>query len=97
MQRLVCIVILALVGGSSARASDLNGSELRAAQDLNDIKCAKCHKLYHPADYSPAEWDGWMKKMSRKAKLKRPQQELLTRYFETLRDKPATKAAPAQK
>jgi hypothetical protein len=95
VQRLVCFVTVALAGILLARASDLTRKELRAAQDLNELKCAKCHKLYNPADYSQEEWDVWMKKMARKSKLKKAQEELLTRYLQTLRDKPAA-ASPSR-
>lgn len=94
MQKLVCIVALALAGVWPAGASDLSPTEQRAAQETYEIKCAKCHKFYNPADYSQEDWDMWMKKMSRKSKLKRTQGELLTRYLQTFRDRGATAIPP---
>jgi len=32
-------------------------------------KCARCHKLYEPAQYRPADWNAWVEKMRRKARL----------------------------
>jgi hypothetical protein len=69
----------------SAQAAELSPKEMEAARKLNTTKCAKCHKLYHPAHYQAAQWRDWMEKMSKKSKLKPTQQELLTRYFETLK------------
>ena len=86
MRKFVYIVVTALAGLAPAEASDLPPSTARAAQDLYDVKCAKCHKFYNPADYSQQEWDMWMKKMSRKARLKAPQAQLLAHYLQTFRE-----------
>ncbi len=94
MQRLVCIVIVALAGILPAGASDLTPKQQREAQEIYDIKCAKCHKFYPPADYSQADWDMWMKKMSRKSKLKRSQDELLSKYLQSFREKNITAEPP---
>lgn len=94
MRRIVSIAIVALAGLVPAGASDLSPRQLHDARDLYDVKCAKCHKFYDPAEYSQQEWDVWMRKMSRKAKLKSAQSELLGKYLQTFRDKNTT-AAPA--
>ena len=52
-------------------------------------KCARCHKFYDPAGYNAAEWDSWMTKMSRKAKLKPDQTATLVEYLAAYRT-PAT-------
>ncbi len=39
------------------------------ARQLYVRKCAGCHKLYDPARYSEADWDRWLGKMQRKARL----------------------------
>lgn len=74
---------LALAGCSSpALAKDLpGGAENSVGHKLYVAKCAKCHKFYEPAKYSEADWEMWMTKMSKKAKLKPDQQEELTRYI----------------
>ena len=79
-------VVLALAL-ARAGAADLSPVEKKAAKDLYEIKCAKCHKFYEPTAYSPTEWDDWMRKMSRKSKLKPAQEELLTRYLGEIREK----------
>jgi cytochrome c5 len=65
----------------SAEASGLSAQDVVEAGALYETKCAKCHKFYDPAQYSPGEWDTWMKKMSRKSRLKPGQEELLSRYL----------------
>jgi len=56
--------------------------ETAVARKLYVAKCAKCHKFYDPAKYSDEQWQIWMSKMSKKAKLKPAQEELLARYIE---------------
>ena len=68
-----------------ARAGELSVTEVKEAQRIYVVKCAKCHKFYEPTEYADAEWSDWMRKMSRKSKLKSAQEELLTRYLETVR------------
>jgi len=63
--------------------------EISAPIKLYNAKCARCHRFYHPANYSEAEWNSWMTRMSRKAHLKPDQQELLSRYLLTFRSTPA--------
>jgi hypothetical protein len=71
----------------AASAAGLSGQEVTDAAQLYVAKCAKCHKFYHPAEYSQKDWEMWMRKMSRKSKLKPPQEELLTRYLGAFREK----------
>ena len=66
---------------AAAAAAGLSAEEVKGAKDLYVAKCARCHKFYDPAQYDQAEWGSWMRKMSRKARLKPEQQELLSRYL----------------
>jgi hypothetical protein len=75
------MVALALLGSSPSQGGELSAVELKAARKIYVAKCAKCHKLHDPAKYTEAEWDEWMVKMNRKAKLKPEQVELLARYI----------------
>jgi Dihaem cytochrome c len=89
------VVILAtsqLVAGTTPLAEQ----DAKAARKLYTSKCARCHKLYDPANYSDTEWRTWMDKMNRKAKLKPDQVELLSRYLDTFprRDQHLTNAIP---
>lgn len=68
-----------------AVAAELPTKEAAAARQLCLVKCVKCHKFYEPADYTQADWAGWMEKMRRKSKLKPEQFDLLSRYLEEAR------------
>lgn len=68
-----------------ASAAGLSVQEISDATRLYVAKCARCHKFYNPAEYGDAEWHSWMTKMSRKARLKQDQQDLLSRYLEAFR------------
>ncbi len=78
-------IALAAAGSSAAGADALTSSELKDGRKLYVTKCARCHKFYDPAKYPEAEWNSWMEKMSKKAKLKPDQKELLARYLNTFR------------
>jgi hypothetical protein len=69
----------------AASTAGLSAEEVTGASQLYVAKCAKCHKFYHPADYSQKDWEMWMRKMSRKSKLKPAQEELLARYLGAFR------------
>ncbi len=80
---IICLHVfgLPLAGvGAPANASHISSDAL--GRKLYVGKCAKCHKLYDPAKYSDQQWQVWMDKMSRKAKLQPEQTELLSRYTE---------------
>src|SRR6266436_2898975 len=64
------------------RAADVPGDPNSPARKLYIAKCARCHKFYDPAKYPEPEWQTWMAKMSKKAKLNAEQEELLSRYIE---------------
>jgi hypothetical protein len=82
-----------------AAAKDPPSTQTGAGQKLYVAKCAKCHKFYDPAKYSEADWEMWMTKMSKKAKLKPAQEAELSRYIsENLRPpKCGTNAVPIVK
>ena len=68
-----------------ARRAGLTPAEIEQAVAVYNLKCARCHKFYNPADYDNAEWKLWMTRMSRKARLKPEQEKLLARYLAALR------------
>ena len=68
---------------------------LATGRKIYVAKCAKCHKLYAPAQYSNAAWEKWMRKMSKKANLSADQETLLSGYVEEVIRAPAkTQTAP---
>lgn len=80
-----------------AGRAGLVADEIKQAAGIYNLKCARCHKFYNPADYDDAEWKSWMTKMSRKARLKPEQDQLLSRYLGALRaanPDPTTKPEP---
>ena len=72
-------------GAADPPATSMSPEVMDAGKKLDVIKCARCHKFYNPAGYSDAKWHEWMDKMSKKAKLKPEQKELLSKYLETFR------------
>ena len=88
-----CIAALVVVG--SASAAELSDKEFAEARKLYNAKCAKCHKFYDPAKYDDAEWATWMRKMSKKAKLKDAQADLIGRYLATYRKTNGTNTSAA--
>ena len=85
MRRLWFTSVAALVALHAAGAAELSPTELKDARKLYTAKCAKCHKFYDPAKYDDEQWRTWMTKMSKKAKLKPAQADLLSRYLGTYR------------
>lgn len=63
----------------------LAAPEIAGARKLYVSKCARCHKFYNPLDYGDTEWRAWMRKMTKKARLKPDQAELLARYLDAVR------------
>lgn len=59
--------------------------QIEAARALYIAKCSGCHRFYPPANYSAPEWDAWMRKMSRKARLQPDQEATLRAYLELFR------------
>src|SRR6266480_7923912 len=86
--RLLCLFALFGIAFASCagptRTADVPIDETSAGRKLYVSKCAKCHKLYDPAKYSEEDWQLWMDKMSKKAKLKSEQKEALSRYIESI-------------
>jgi hypothetical protein len=75
------------------RIGEISAADAEQATSLYKMKCARCHKFYSPADYTDSEWNGWMKKMSKKARLTAPQKDLLSRFLDTFRPSPKGDAA----
>jgi hypothetical protein len=82
---LLTLVLPLLLAGcaGSLTITNLPGDANDPARQLYIVKCAKCHKFYDPARYSPADWSAWMAKMSRKAKLTSEQEKQINDYVDT--------------
>jgi hypothetical protein len=66
-------------------AAGISEEDSKHGRELYIAKCAKCHEYYHPSDYSKNDWNIWMQKMARKAKLKPEETDLVSRYLEAVR------------
>lgn len=73
------ILLAGVVVGCAGQEKTLPQGDA-GARKLYLNKCSKCHKLYDPARYSQQQWDGWMDKMSRKAKLNGEQKQVIEDY-----------------
>lgn len=69
-------IIFGLLPGALL-ASAAGAADPPDARKLYATKCAGCHKLYDPAGYTTADWNQWMQKMRRKARLSDQQIALL--------------------
>ena len=76
----ILLLGLSLSRISAGPAADIQSRE-SVERKLYVTKCAKCHKLYAPNNYSESDWQKWMSKMSRKAKLSPDQRESIERYI----------------
>lgn len=95
MRWFLVTAFVALAVLHAAGAAELSATEQAQARKLYNAKCARCHKFYDPARYSDAEWQQWMTKMNKKARVKGAQAALLGRYLDSFRTPGATNAAPA--
>jgi cytochrome c553 len=86
MRRVFMLLIAALAWAViPASGDELTPNEVAAGRKVYVAKCAKCHKFYEPKLYNGADWQRWMDSMSRKAKLKAQDDELLRRYLDEYR------------
>lgn len=91
--RAVVVIAVAMMMAALAEAAEpppapaLTPPELAAGKKLCVAKCARCHKLYEPSRYDDKNWNGWMEKMKKKARLSDEQYKQLDGYLQTLRIK----------
>ncbi len=79
------------LAASLGRAAEPAIKSSSPGKKLYQARCAKCHRMYDPGKYTDAQWQSWMGKMSKKAKLRPEEKQALLDYVEqTLRD-PAKK------
>jgi len=71
-----------VLDADAAANAGLSPKETQDARKLYTTKCMRCHKSYDPSGYSQPQWESWMTKMRKKARLAVEQDALLTRYLE---------------
>ena len=88
MRQFFCLILLAavIIHFENVWAA-FPDQDLERGQELSQLKCTKCHKLYEPSGYSDEEWDRWMGKMRKKAHLNDEDYRLITGYSDSLRKK----------
>jgi hypothetical protein len=67
-----------------------SAQDTHRASALYALKCGRCHKFYDPAFYTSEDWDLWMHKMSKKAKLEPSQEKQLSDYLSAARKNETT-------
>ena len=68
------------VDWASERWGETSLAELQHGRELYVEKCAGCHNLPLPAQYSPEEWEGYVEYMTADAKLTKDEQIAITRF-----------------
>jgi hypothetical protein len=74
-----------LLDPAAAQNSGMTPQSTTAARKLYTTKCMRCHKSYDPAEYSQRQWESWMMKMRKKARLSPEQDRLLSQDLEAYR------------
>ncbi len=77
----------AAVSGAGCVEAAVSTGELAKGRGLYELKCAKCHKLYDPSDYSEEDWRLWIGKMRKKAHLNDETFCLIDGYLDSVRKK----------
>jgi hypothetical protein len=88
MDKILTLLTLGIALSACAGSGKRNVTDnQQPGRKLYYAKCAKCHKLYPPANYSDEDWKMWMGKMKKKAKLNDEQEAQLSLYInENLRN-----------
>ena len=89
MDKILILLTLGIALSACAASGKRNSlpDNQQPGRKLYYAKCAKCHKLYPPANYSDEDWKMWMGKMKKKAKLNDEQEAQLSLYInENLRN-----------
>ncbi len=60
-------------------------ARLEVASRLYIVKCARCHQVYDPSDYTQSRWNFWMSRMSKTAHLDADQEQLLSQFAAAIR------------
>jgi mono/diheme cytochrome c family protein len=67
--------------GALPRGTDIDA--LRRGRAILVTECANCHRLFLPAEYSPEQWRGIVKRMANRASLGEDQAADLYLYLST--------------
>ncbi|MFZ4590834.1 MAG: hypothetical protein ACOYN6_07535 [Ignavibacteria bacterium] len=56
-------------------------SELKEGRKKYIQKCGSCHNLYLPEKYTKTEWEDWLGKMEKRAKLSEKDKSVIFKYL----------------
>ena len=79
------IPALLLAGRCTGADTNMPPVATQPGRMIYEAKCAKCHRFYDPRSYHDTQWNIWMDKMHRKARLTEEQFDQLVRYLQTVR------------
>ncbi len=84
--RLALLVLFLALLRPAGWAAESASVPAEVGRKLYQNRCAKCHQMYDPAKYSDVQWQAWMDKMGKKARLRAAEKQMVMRYVEeTLR------------
>jgi mono/diheme cytochrome c family protein len=69
------------LGAAGGTSGGTDTAALRRGRAILVTECATCHRLFLPAEYSPEQWGGIVKRMSPRASLSGEQAADLERYL----------------
>ncbi|HEY5909438.1 MAG TPA: hypothetical protein VJA21_02410 [Verrucomicrobiae bacterium] len=66
----------------AGRSAEIAPDPTEVGRKLYQNRCAKCHQMYDPAKYTDTQWQTWMTKMGKKAKLRPAEKQMVLQYVE---------------
>lgn len=69
------------LGAAGGLSGGTDTAALRRGRAILVTECATCHRLFLPAEYSPEQWSGIVKRMATRASLSGDQAVDLERYL----------------
>jgi len=78
-----CVAALYMPTNNDAIKYNVPLQTLTQGRELYVNKCASCHNLHLPSQFTKQQWDPIMNRMQKKAKLTDSQREMISRYLET--------------
>jgi hypothetical protein len=97
---IIAVLLLSVLGAELLRAADAGSNSKRIAGSapfLDEVAAQSAGLSAYPNAYTQPQWDAWMVKMRKKARLGSEQQNLLSRYLDAYRaSSPALKTNSAE-
>jgi len=81
------VAMLIITATFALYADGLSEKDIAKARKIYFEKCAKCHRMYEPREYSDEEWSKWINLMAKKSKLKQEQKDVLENFLKLYRER----------